>query len=145
MSHSNCKAKYGSIIDSSAHLCAGAGHAAASGGCNGDSGGPLACEIGGRWYLHGAVSFGRRYCPTTHYTVFARITSYRTWILQKIGAHFFNLILKLTNVLENKFKKAVSYERNVSINSGMLIKLFTVEGGLPHSRFWFCVCSYYSL
>jgi len=74
-------------VDSSAHLCAGEGRASASGGCNGDSGGPLACEVGGKWYLHGAVSFGMRNCPTTHYTVFARVTSYKTWILEKIGAY----------------------------------------------------------
>lgn len=86
MSHSKCKDKYG-IVDSSAHLCAGEGHAAASGGCNGDSGGPLVCEMGGKWYLHGAVSFGKRNCPTTHYTVFTRITSYKSWILEKIGSY----------------------------------------------------------
>lgn len=88
MSHSDCKQKYGAV-DPRAHLCAGAGHAAAAGGCNGDSGGPLACEIGGKWYLHGAVSFGKRNCPTTHYTVFTRITSYYSWILEKIGGVFF--------------------------------------------------------
>ena len=86
VSHSDCRKRYGSTIDMNAHLCAGEGRSAASGGCNGDSGGPLACEMGGRWYLHGAVSFGMRNCPTTHYTVFARITSYKSWIIQKIGA-----------------------------------------------------------
>ena len=35
-----------SRVDKNAHLCAGEGHAAASGGCNGDSGGPLACVNG---------------------------------------------------------------------------------------------------
>ena len=84
VSHTDCRKKY-SIVDRNAHLCAGEGRAAASGGCNGDSGGPLACEMGGKWYLHGAVSFGRRNCPTTHFTVFARITSYKSWILNKIG------------------------------------------------------------
>ena len=84
VSHGDCKKKYG-IVDRSAHLCTGEGHAAAAGGCNGDSGGPLVCEMGGKWYLHGAVSFGKRDCPTTHYTVFARITSYLSWILEKIG------------------------------------------------------------
>lgn len=84
VSHSDCRKKY-SIVDSSAHLCAGEGRASASGGCNGDSGGPLACQMGGKWYLHGAVSFGMRNCPTTHFTVFARITSYKHWILEKIG------------------------------------------------------------
>ena len=84
VSHANCRRKYGTV-DQKAHLCAGEGRAGASGGCNGDSGGPLVCEMGGKWYLHGAVSFGMRNCPTTHYTVFARITSYKSWILQKIG------------------------------------------------------------
>ena len=84
VSHENCRRKYGTV-DRSAHLCAGEGRAGASGGCNGDSGGPLVCEMGGSWYLHGAVSFGMRNCPTTHYTVFARITSYKSWILEKIG------------------------------------------------------------
>ncbi|XP_073242452.1 chymotrypsinogen B-like isoform X2 [Porites lutea] len=85
VSHSDCKKKYGTV-DRSAHLCAGEGRTAASGGCNGDSGGPLVCEMGGKWYLHGAVSFGKQNCPTTHYTVFARITSYKAWIEQKIGS-----------------------------------------------------------
>lgn len=87
VSHDKCKEKYG-IVDSTVHLCAGAGHAAASGGCNGDSGGPLVCEMAGKWYLHGAVSFGKQNCPTTHYTVFTRITSYRFWIMEKIGLYF---------------------------------------------------------
>ena len=84
VSHTDCRKKY-AIVDRNAHLCAGEGRAAASGGCNGDSGGPLACEMGGKWYLHGAVSFGKRSCPTTYFTVFARITSYKSWILNKIG------------------------------------------------------------
>ncbi|KAJ7370878.1 Chymotrypsinogen B [Desmophyllum pertusum] len=85
VSNSDCRRTYGSFIDSSAHLCAGEGRSAAAGGCNGDSGGPLVCEMGGKWYLHGAVSFGAQNCPTTHFTVFARITSYKSWILQKLG------------------------------------------------------------
>ncbi|XP_031571313.1 chymotrypsinogen B-like [Actinia tenebrosa] len=83
-SHSDCKAKY-SIADAKAHLCAGEARAAASGGCNGDSGGPFVCEEGGRWVVHGAVSFGKRNCPTTHYTVFARVNSYLDWINNNIG------------------------------------------------------------
>ncbi|KXJ19654.1 chymotrypsin B [Exaiptasia diaphana] len=84
-SHDNCRKKYGSSIDANAHLCAGEARSGASGGCNGDSGGPLVCEEGGRWYLHGAVSFGLRNCPTTHYTVFARVASYTDWIKQNTG------------------------------------------------------------
>ena len=86
VSHSDCNKKYGTV-DRRAHLCASEGRTAASGGCNGDSGGPLVCEMGGKWYLHGAVSFGKRNCPTTHYTVFARITSYKASIEQKLGEY----------------------------------------------------------
>lgn len=83
-SQSDCKQKY-SIADRSAHLCAGEARSGASGGCNGDSGGPFVCQEGGRWVLHGAVSFGMRNCPTTHYTVFARVNSYLDWIAKNIG------------------------------------------------------------
>ena len=79
-----CAKKY-TRYDSKAHLCAGKGQESGSGGCQGDSGGPLVCEKDGTWYLHGAVSFGKRGCPTTVYTVFTRITTYIPWINNKIG------------------------------------------------------------
>jgi len=83
VSQSECRTKY--HVDEFYHLCAGEGREGASGGCNGDSGGPLVCEDGGRWYLHGAVSFGKKYCPTTAYTVFSRVYSYVNWIKLNIG------------------------------------------------------------
>lgn len=78
--HSECAANWGG-----SHLCAGS---KGSGGCNGDSGGPLACKVGGKWFLHGAVSFGKRNCPTNVHTVFTRITSYYNWIAEKTGEVF---------------------------------------------------------
>ena len=84
MSHEDCAARY-ARYDSEAHLCAGKGLENGSGGCQGDSGGPLVCEKGRTWYLHGAVSFGKRGCPTTASTVFTRITTYIPWIYDKIG------------------------------------------------------------
>ncbi|XP_027036778.1 chymotrypsinogen A-like [Pocillopora damicornis] len=83
VSHEECKKKY-ERYDKQAHLCAGQGHASGSGGCQGDSGGPLVCEKDGTWYLHGAVSFGKRGCPTKYNTVFARITTYLPWIMDKL-------------------------------------------------------------
>ena len=53
----------------------------------------MVCEDGGRWYLQGAVSFGRRNCPTTHYTVFARVASYVDWIQQVSG--LIEILIKL--------------------------------------------------
>lgn len=83
VSHEDCAAKYGRY-DRKAHLCAGQGRSSGSGSCQGDSGGPLVCEQGNRWYLHGIVSFGKRYCPTEYYSVFARVTTYLKWITDRI-------------------------------------------------------------
>jgi len=84
VSHEDCAKKY-TRYEGDTHLCAGEGTSSGPGACSGDSGGPLVCEMGGTWYLHGAVSFGKRNCPTTYYTVFARITSYISWIKEMIG------------------------------------------------------------
>ena len=100
VSHEECKKKY-DRYDKQAHLCAGQGHASGSGGCQGDSGGPLVCEKDGTWYLHGAVSFGKRGCPTKYNTVFARITTYLPWIMDKLGNRLFSvLLLKLWKIAE---------------------------------------------
>jgi len=67
-------------------VCAGFGPSSPTGGCHGDSGGPLVCPIGGRWVLHGAVSWGSGKCETYEaYTVFARISELRPWMDQKMA------------------------------------------------------------
>ncbi|XP_068694785.1 chymotrypsinogen B-like [Montipora foliosa] len=83
VSHEDCAKKYGRY-DGEAHLCAGQGHSSGSGSCQGDSGGPLVCEKNNKWYMHGVVSFGKRYCPTEYYSVFARVTTYYKWITDRI-------------------------------------------------------------
>lgn len=70
-------------------------------GCQGDSGSPLVCEKDGTWYLHRAVSFGKRGCPTIAYTVCARITTYLPWILDKIGVNT-NQTFKILEIQETE-------------------------------------------
>ncbi|KAH3849573.1 hypothetical protein DPMN_091976 [Dreissena polymorpha] len=48
--------------------------------CHGDSGGPLVCNIAGRYYVMGAPSFTVGCGSTEHPSVFARVTSVRSWI-----------------------------------------------------------------
>jgi len=64
-----------------AMICGGDGGQSRKSGCQGDSGGPYVCNIGGRWELHGAVSYGSSVCDSRQtYTVFARVAHFRQWI-----------------------------------------------------------------
>ncbi|XP_075784868.1 serine protease 27-like isoform X1 [Pelodiscus sinensis] len=70
----------------SSMLCAGYTDSP-KGFCNGDSGGPLACEEGDTWYLAGAVSWFRirnvrgELCSDPEFPgVFTRLMAYDSWI-----------------------------------------------------------------
>lgn len=54
------------------HLCAGKNNLASV--CNGDTGGPLACKVNGKWKLHGVTSWFHPTCVAMTPSVFTRIT-----------------------------------------------------------------------
>ncbi|XP_034143473.1 elastase-1-like [Esox lucius] len=60
-------------------ICAGGSTNSA---CNGDSGGPLNCQVGGRYYVHGVTSFvSAAGCNTFQKpTGFTRVSAYISWI-----------------------------------------------------------------
>nr|XP_027788014.1 putative serine protease 45 [Marmota flaviventris] len=53
--------------------------------CSGDSGGPLACEVDGRWVLAGVLSWEKACTQTRNPGVFARITKYSQWIKKQLS------------------------------------------------------------
>uniref|UniRef100_A0A8C9T1Z6 pancreatic elastase n=1 Tax=Scleropages formosus TaxID=113540 RepID=A0A8C9T1Z6_SCLFO len=69
---------WGSIVKKTM-VCAGG---ASNSGCNGDSGGPLNCQVKGRYYVHGVTSFGSSLgCNTLRKpTVFTRVSAYIGWM-----------------------------------------------------------------
>jgi chymotrypsin len=74
-----CAATYGSTILESTLCMSTAG---GRGSCNGDSGGPLTVQSGGSRMQIGVVSFGHRTgCEQGHPAGFARVTSFRQWII----------------------------------------------------------------
>merc|ERR1711872_753554 len=69
-------------------VCAGHGGRTRVSGCHGDSGGPFVCKTGSgdRWVLQGAVSWGSGRCDASAgYTVFARVSQFKSWIDQQMA------------------------------------------------------------
>ncbi|XP_067942013.1 ovochymase-like [Watersipora subatra] len=84
-----CRNVWGSTYVNSGHICVGTGD---TGACNGDSGGPLACQKTRdgvtRWILAGATSWGRTGCQTAGYpSVYSRISYFRSWLMGTVRAN----------------------------------------------------------
>ncbi|KAM6980840.1 elastase-1-like [Aplochiton taeniatus] len=66
-------------------VCAGG---ASESGCNGDSGGPLNCQVNGKYYVHGIASFvsGLGCNAPKKPTVFTRVSAYIDW-MDSVSGH----------------------------------------------------------
>ncbi|CAH1778191.1 unnamed protein product, partial [Owenia fusiformis] len=83
-SKDECQEQWGyfqTILDS--HICLGDGFPTA---CNGDSGGPVQCKVGNKWYVAGITSWGFRGC-TTMPAVYTRISFHLNWVYNTINAN----------------------------------------------------------
>ncbi|CAH1775956.1 unnamed protein product [Owenia fusiformis] len=81
--NSECANSWGANYIDDFHICIGNGDI---GACNGDSGGPLQCNINGEWVLAGATSWGYSGCTTRGYpNVYARISFFLDWIENKVA------------------------------------------------------------
>lgn len=79
----NSNISYNGVIHDSA-ICAGP-EAGGRGPCQFDSGGPLACEDRGLWYLTGIVSFGIG-CAIPHkYGVYSNMFLLTSWVEEQLS------------------------------------------------------------
>ena len=75
-----CQALYGSLITISYDMvCAGYTTGTVD-ACKGDSGGPLMCQQGNKWYLAGLTSFGFDCAAKGYPGVYANVANLYNWI-----------------------------------------------------------------
>ncbi|XP_059469222.1 uncharacterized protein LOC132192978 [Neocloeon triangulifer] len=83
---------FGKYMKPGMNFCAGYSNGTSA--CNGDSGGSLALEKDGRWFIRGLVSFGRSQivqrengeelvCNPKYYSLFTDLAYYIDWIVQE--------------------------------------------------------------
>ena len=78
MSRARCDKSYpGKIHDSM--ICAGLDQGGID-TCQGDSGGPMVCETGGKFYLHGATSWGYGCASAGKFGVYAKVKYLMSWL-----------------------------------------------------------------
>ncbi|XP_052074215.1 chymotrypsin-like serine proteinase [Mytilus californianus] len=80
ISNSECTTRWSSVSGAtinSGHICI---HETGKSACSGDSGGPMTCYSGNTPYLAGATSWGISTCSGSFPSVYARLTSFRSWI-----------------------------------------------------------------
>ncbi|XP_069104236.1 fibrinolytic enzyme, isozyme C-like isoform X2 [Argopecten irradians] len=78
LTDNTCRVFAGNYLRDNLHICVDG--VDESGGCNGDSGGPLACKVGNNYELAGVTSFVFGQCLTSSPTVYAETYGLREWI-----------------------------------------------------------------
>ena len=78
VSRARCEKAYPRKIHDSM-ICAGLDQGGID-SCQGDSGGPMVCETGGKFYLHGATSWGYGCASPGKFGVYAKVKYLLPWI-----------------------------------------------------------------
>ncbi|KAH3706226.1 chymotrypsinogen A-like [Dreissena polymorpha] len=82
MTNSECTSSWGTNYAGSVHICINNRN---TGTCQGDSGGPMVCFRGTTPVLAGVTSWGVSGCGTTYPSVYARVSTYRSWLDTTMG------------------------------------------------------------
>ncbi|XP_078404860.1 plasma kallikrein-like [Cetorhinus maximus] len=84
MSHGACQSHYPEHNITEHMICAGYEEGQID-TCKGDSGGPLACQHKGTWYLIGITSWGEGCAMEGKPGIYTRVSKFQTWVHEKIS------------------------------------------------------------
>lgn len=124
ISNADASSDYGQTITAD-QLAAGVRGVGGKDSCQGDSGGPLSVTVGGVRKLAGVVSWGEGCALPNKPGLYARVSSFQTWISPRAGGTF-NALQSLTGL--SGARNAFTH-RSVTVPAGALSLSVVVTGG----------------
>lgn len=124
VSNAQASTLYGQTITAD-QVAAGVLNTGGKDSCQGDSGGPLSVTVGGTRKLAGVVSWGEGCAAAQYPGLYARVSSFQTWIAARVNGAFASLL----SVTGASGAKNAFTHRTVTVPSGALTLSVVVSGG----------------
>ncbi len=124
ISNADASSDYGQTITAD-QLAAGVRGVGGKDSCQGDSGGPLSVVVGGVRKLAGVVSWGEGCALPNKPGMYARVSSFQTWIAARAGGTF-NALQSLSGL---SGARSSFTHRSVTVPAGALSLSVVVSGG----------------
>ena len=104
--------------------------------CKGDSGGPLACYINGKFYLGGIVSHGKRCSRVRSPNIYTNVKYLKPWIIHVTKNYWTSSIHWLCFCVSQRLVKPLNITVSIICNWGTIQNCWILISGLIYSFFY---------